>query len=745
MRISQIQYNYINRYNNNPKPDNSPAQQTEAPAQVNFQGLLYFLTKDKRFDVINEKNAKKLVEKGLENCPIYNNENLQEAMAKILYIAKTYDDKYYRAVLQKIFALGKDGVSIDDLLEFKGITRSFSHFEKQTDRISQANKLGYPIAFMPKLFERDIHNPNDIKKLVDIREEGLIRKDKLSYSFWQAEEDDVDYLLLSEPKYTLNTLKILGKKSFLASFEEKYDFVENLINNLGRIDEEFPLYDELLRLTNPTESKLYLENREKITTLKKLYQKNQEDNELKNKINNLTKSNRNLVENAIKNPKDKILAGQAAILMKDEPKKLRYLLPTLNDNTKTGIRKRNKMLNNCFLTNSYGQIENRIDFRKTKFIPELICSDSDFYNSFKALIDNLAKHPNKTVEEVINKYVFNKETQKQFSKININYNNWTKFNPQSNIKKVITIDTSTLKQHAIKNLEADFNDELFSKIPPEEFSKLEKAMSEKGYHLIEQSSAAYTDDGFFDSVQNNFKIFKNNSPIKFDDLPELMKILKKGMTNSEFWNKPNDDPAIENARNTLKDHLLRLRNSEIRGTNVPDTKETVNLEVLKADMNNIEHSLFLGNYASCCTAVGSGCNQWAAPAYTFCKLASAIEVKVNNEYVGNTMCYIGNIDGKPALILDNIELQHKYQYNDEIRDTIFAYARKLAGELNQPDMPVYAFPNRHKVNMDGLEVVQKGFNIVGSTGDCEIYLDFDADAHKISGNKEFNSYLYRIS
>lgn len=745
MRISKIQYNYINRYNNYPKPDNSPAQHTEAPAQVNFQGLLYFLTKDKRFDVINEKNAKKLVEKGLENCPIYNNENIQDAMAKILYIAKTYDDKYYRAVLQKIFALGKDGVSIDDLLEFKGITRSFSHFEKQTDRISQANKLGYPIAFMPKLFERDIHNPNDIKKLVDIRAEGLIRKDKLSYSFWQAEEDDVDYLLLSEPKYTLNTLKILGKKSFLASFEEKYDFVENLINNLGRIDEEFPLYDELLQLTNPTESKLYLENREKITTLKKLYQKNQEDNELKNKINNLTKSNRNLVENAIKNPKDKILAGQAAILMKDEPKKLRYLLPILNDNSKTGIRKRNKMLNNCFLTNSYGQIENRIDFRKTKFIPELICSDSDFYNNFKALIDNLAKHPNKTVEEVINKYVFNKETQKQFSKININYNNWTKFNPQSNIKKVITIDTSTQKQHAIKNLEADFNDELFSKIPPEEFSKLEKAMSEKGYHLIEQSSAAYTDDGFFDSVQNNFKIFKNNSPIKFDDLPELMRILKKEMTNSEFWNKPNDDPAIENARNTLKDHLLRLRNSEIRGTNIPDTKETVNLEVLKADMNNIEHSLFLGNYASCCTAVGSGCNQWAAPAYTFCKLASAIEVKVNNEYVGNTMCYIGNIDGKPALILDNIELQHKYQYNDEIRDTIFAYARKLAGELNQPDMPVYAFPNRHKVNMDGLEVVQKDFNIVGSTGDCEIYLDFDADAHKISGNEEFNSYLYRIS
>ena len=80
MRISQWQYKYINRCNNKPKTDNSPAQQTEAPAQVNFQGLRYFLTKDKRFDVVNEKNAKNLVEKGLGNCPIYNNENVQDAM-----------------------------------------------------------------------------------------------------------------------------------------------------------------------------------------------------------------------------------------------------------------------------------------------------------------------------------------------------------------------------------------------------------------------------------------------------------------------------------------------------------------------------------------------------------------------------------------------------------------------------------------------------------------------------------------
>ena len=128
-----------------------------------------------------------------------------------------------------------------------------------------------------------------------------------------------------------------------------------------------------------------------------------------------------------------------------------------------------------------------------------------------------------------------------------------------------------------------------------------------------------------------------------------------------------------------------------------------------------------------------------------CKLASAIEVKINQEYVGNTMCFIAKVDGKPALILDNIELQHKYQYNDEIRDTILAYARKMAVEIGQPDMPIYAFPNRHKVNMDRFEPVPKDFSIVGSTGGWDIYLDFDADAHKISGDEVFTSYLYKIS
>lgn len=751
MRILPVQYNYTNRYSSQIKAESNKQtctenlQQADGQAPVNFRGLLYFLTKDKCFDVIGTKNAEQLIDKGLTGLNLYTNEEIAKAKDTILYMTRKNNSKHYRTVIQKILELAKENITIFNVLEFKDVNFTPYAFDKLANEILKVSKLGYPIDYMPKLFDSMIEKISDIKKLVDLREESLKRKELLSYSYWQAEDEDVDDLLLSEPILTLNTLKFLGKKSFLATYEDKYDSVENHVANLGHIDENFPLYEELLQLTNPTESKAYKDNQEKVAGLKKLYQENEKDDEIKNEINNLTKFNRNLVKNAIKEAKDKTFAGYAASMLADEPMKLKYLLPTLNDNTKSGKRKRDKILNNSILSDSHGNVEKRIDFRRTKFLRELTCSDADFSERFNIILDTLLQHPSTSIKHILTHAEMNHETRKQFSRLGIDYENWVNFDPKSNIKKEIIIDTSSLKQHVVKNLEDDFNDELFTEIPPDECSRLIKAMEAKGYGLVEQTGAKYSDDGFFDSVDTKLKLYKNNSPVTFDDLPELMRIIKKEMTNSVFWQTENKDKAIENARSTIKNHILKLRNSEIKSANVPSIKENADLEVLKADMNDIEHSLFLGNYASCCTAVGSGSNQWTAPSYILCKLASAIEVKINQEYVGNTMCFIAKVDDKPALILDNIELQHKYQYNDEIRDTILAYARKMAVEIGQPDMPIYAFPNRHKVNMDRFEPVPKDFSIVGSTGDWDIYLDFDADAHKISGDEVFTSYLYKIS
>ena len=187
-----------------------------------------------------------------------------------------------------------------------------------------------------------------------------------------------------------------------------------------------------------------------------------------------------------------------------------------------------------------------------------------------------------------------------------------------------------------------------------------------------------------------------------------------------------------------------MRYQEMRSANQKMDEKPMQMSVRKVDMNNVEHALFLGNHAGCCTAVGSGFNQWTAPNYVMCKLISAIEVLDGKEPIGNTMCYIAEIDGKPSLILDNIELRAKYQYNDEIRDSIFDYAKKITEEIGKPDMPIYAGPNRHKVNMDGFQLNKKDFRIIGSTGTGQLYFDFDADAHSIDGTEVFEAELYKI-
>ena len=173
--------------------------------------------------------------------------------------------------------------------------------------------------------------------------------------------------------------------------------------------------------------------------------------------------------------------------------------------------------------------------------------------------------------------------------------------------------------------------------------------------------------------------------------------MKSVLEREEFWSKATENEEIEQAKETFLTHILKMRENEYKNAENMKNNETAALEVHKTDMNNISHALFLGNHASCCTAVGSGCNEWSAPSYVMNKCISSIEVMDGKDFVGNTMCYIAKVDGEPALVLDNIEMNTKYQHNDKIRDAIFEYAQKLCKEIGKPELPIYAGPYRHKV------------------------------------------------
>ena len=73
------------------------------------------------------------------------------------------------------------------------------------------------------------------------------------------------------------------------------------------------------------------------------------------------------------------------------------------------------------------------------------------------------------------------------------------------------------------------------------------------------------------------------------------------------------------------------------------------------------------------------------------------------------------------------------------------YAKQLCDEIGQPDLPIYAGPNRHKLTMD--EVYPKenhSMQIIGSTGEDRVYIDGITGGMTIDGQATLNLEMYKI-
>lgn len=389
---------------------------------------------------------------------------------------------------------------------------------------------------------------------------------------------------------------------------------------------------------------------------------------------------------------------------------------------------------------------NKLKLEKSRYIGNIFTSSSEFKTNFKELVENLKENPDKSVKEVFDELPQNIKTKAMFNKLGINYEKWCEADSNSNIKIKIYTENEKAKEACIKNLEADLCDTDFKKLPKNQTSKIFNALKTEGYTLKQTHTPCGDYQGETMFIQS-YKLFKNNNQIEFSDLPKIMNIIKKEINSNEFWFKKDTSPnadVINQAKRTVLNHFLKLRDNEIKETAKLKRDEYTEITVRKTDMNNISHSLFLGNHAGCCTAVASSIgNDYAAPRYVMDKFIQAIEVMDGKEFIGNTMCYIAKVNNIPSLILDNIELTTKYQYNNNIRDAIFEYAKKLCTDIGCPDMHVYAGPLRHKVKMPS-KAELCSIQIIGDTDGQATYIDFSGEA-VIDGKTRKNIYLYRIS
>ena len=640
---------------------------------------------------------------------------------------------------------------------------------------------------------------DSLKQIAEIAELMKNNKQKLKNYNQDLGNEEILYYLLSENRACVDFYNSVGKATFQEAFNFKFEkfrkfvrfFDENFVTYNRFLDEkinpqisekfinlETKLKKEKNRLRlalTPKQRNLIETNKAKIKeleanitsknkkqtlqeikTLKKEIQNVYRSLKLKpyiDKINKYSAEKNQLLSDAIKDPAkaleliDSVLK-LFGIITNDE---LKEYIKIASKNNGYNQKELNEYVNKLvFKYNGIAyseELSNKLDFTKNKYLPKLLANTNDECKQnlieLCKIVERDKTNNNKAMFDALEQNI---QTKKIFKREKVDYDKWTGYDPNSNIILQSSMDYNAMKEAAIRNLEVDLADGYWEKIPQKEVDKIHKALKEKGYEISDKIFRKDTyltyqptgEDGCTE-LKKVPKLTKNGEEIEFEDLAKIISVIKRVFNKEDFWNMKSNDVKVNEARETLITHIAKMRYNEAQ--NISNKKLDTSIKIQKTDMNDIGHALFLGNHASCCTAIGSGSNSWTAPLYVMNKCVQSIEVVDGEDFVGNTMIFLTKVDGKLALLLDNIELKLGYQYNNKIRDAIFEYAEKLCAEIGQPDIPIYAGSLRHKVNMGKFDCTEHKVEILGESNQ-PIYVDSISN-HQI-GNKKFEVSLYKI-
>lgn len=612
--------------------------------------------------------------------------------------------------------------------------------DKYCNHINSLKKWGVNPKFAISI-SAATQNIGEIKQVSDFLDDADKHKTELGSTDAPVEDIELLATFVSPKKAskTAKTIDILGKDNLIKMFPLGLDTVGSVVEALGdkKVNDEH--IEPLIEIINPTDSIRYMDAQDKINIKKnkfKTVSTNDERQKLIKDIADATTEKNSLLKLSLKDPKAKADAIKIYVgLIKNNGQRAKdyenanMILPYFKENN-VNNEELNKKLSTLvwdkFYTLPTEKTKEKINLKNDNHIQKLVFTDDNFIGIFSSLIDTLNQEPNKSVKETLDDLPQNQTLKKKLDKYNINYDVWTGRNTDLDIRINIEHNFDKMSKNAIKNLNAEFNDEVFKSLPEKQKQNLAKRLASGGYKLHEAKSIEYEGDGFYAGTKQELRLFKDNKPIEFKDLSKIYKLINTEFSTNKYWDTNNSYETIETAKETFKDHIS-TRHEEMKRIRQYQGSDNSDITIKKVDMNDISHSLFLGNDSSCCTAIGSF-NDWTAPNYIKNKMVQAIELTDGNEPIGNSMMYLIATDSdnqvKPALLIDNIELKPKYQYNDKLEDGIIKYCKNFCKMLGRPDMDIYAGPNRHKLNMDNFEISNESFQMFGDTYGDPIYLDF---------------------
>lgn len=332
-------------------------------------------------------------------------------------------------------------------------------FENFINRITKEKIELYSMHQLLELGKQERNKDTDFKvinKFLDFRLKALDKKNLLDRYDSKATYKDVNDILLGNVMAAYNTLELIGEDAFIYSFKDKKDNVMDYMSALGLISWNKDVYNELIKLTNPITSKDYTETVANIRKLKQIFKHLRSEsnvNILKDLINNETNYKNNLIRNSIKDPKDIIekaliiSALEQNLLTTKALELLKILNPKNENEQKIFHNKLNKILFDYYkieITNE--EVLEKLNFENSKYLPRLFYAKRDFKESFKRLAKLLLENPKNSNIDIFDNLEHNKLTKKAFEELGINYNAWSRYNPNSKIEYDFTDDTKVTVQ-----------------------------------------------------------------------------------------------------------------------------------------------------------------------------------------------------------------------------------------------------------------------------------------------------------
>ena len=305
----------------------------------------------------------------------------------------------------------------------------------------------------------------------------------------------------------------------------------------------------------------------------------------------------------------------------------------------------------------------------------------------------------------------NANTKSMYEEMGMDYEHW--LNP--------------LKNNEIQFVAKDKNAEQLSQIGVQLLEDIETLRSSSSWakNLIDKQ--------FAKNIKGDKFVISNDILTSKAKLTEFINKLIKQL--DKLWNTArnniNNPERAASSRNilTFLDHFNQRIKDISSIQNNEGMIKTLDLTIKMWDRNP-QKDIFQGNYSTCCIGMGVG-NGSTMPHYIMDTAYNMIELVDNKTHstIGNALCYfIKSEDGKPAFVIDNIEINNSVKPSNEVglqlRNSIVEYASKVAKEVTgSDDVPIYIGGSYNDVPCSDLKQEEQNISFLGDI-DCDsIYMD----------------------